>query len=516
MMTFLMKVTENKTWAILMFLILFSIPIFEIRAQKVTKVELIKANSLQFDKSINKDVRRLIGDVVLKHDESLMYCDSAYLYSEQNRFDAYGNVHIKVSDTVNIWGDYLKYDGNTKLAELHHNCRMVDNQTTVESDFLFYDLKNDIAYYKTGGTIVNAENNLKSKIGRYFSNQKMFFFKDDVVLTNPQYIINCDTLKYNTLSEIAFFLGPTTIVSEENTIYCENGWYDTKKDISQFNKNAYLKNNEQLLKGDSLYYDRNKGYGKAIKNVTIIDFKEEVIIYGHFAEYFEEPEFTQVTETPFLIKIFDGDTLFLHADTLNTIIDTVEQKRTLLAYRHVKFFKSDLQGLCDSIVFLFTDSTLNMYGNPVLWSEENQLTAEFIKIFTGKNDIKELRMFSSSFIVSEEIVSGYNQIKGKDMIGYFENNKINIIDVFGNGQTVYYVAEEDGSTTGINTSESSELRIFLEDNQVKNILFKSKPNAILYPVDDIPEDKKLLKGFRWLNKLRPLSKEDIFEWVEVE
>lgn len=494
---------------------LFLLLSLSVHAQKVTKVELVTANTLEFDKTLNKNVRRLLGDVILKHDNALMFCDSAYLYSESNKFDAFGNIHIKASDSVDIWGDMLRYDGNTKMAELLHNCRMVDKQTTLTSDYLFYDLSNDMAYYNTGGHIVNADNKLRSRIGRYYSNQKLFFFKDSVVLVNPKYTIYCDTLKYHTVTEVSYFLGPTTIVSDENTIYCENGWYDSKKDVSQFSVNAYLMNDAQVLKGDSLFYDRANGYGKAIKNVSVTDIKEELTIYGNFGEYFEEPEFTIVTERPHMEKIFDGDTLFLHADTLKTEMDTLLDRRLLFAYHHVKFFKSDLQGICDSLMFLFADSTIYMYGNPVLWSDENQLTADFIKIITGDKSIKELQMFAASFIVSEEDESSFNQIKGRDMIGYFVDNSLNVIDVKGNGQTVYFVREDDGSKSGVNTSESADLRIFLENNEVKNILFLAKPVATLYPVDKLPSDKKELKGFRWLGDLRPKDKNDIFVWRNV-
>ncbi len=483
-----------------------------LHAQKTTKIELVQANSLEFDKTLNKDVRRLLGDVILKQDNALMYCDSAYLYSESNKFDAFGKIHIHASDSVDIWGDILKYDGNTKLAELRYNCRMVDNQTTLTSDFLYYDLQRDIAYYNTGGYINSDENKLRSRIGRYHSKEKLFFFRDSVVLINPKYTITCDTLKYNTVTEISYFFGPTTIVSKENTIYCENGWYDSKKDISHFSKNAYLKNEKQCLRGDSLFYDRAKGYGNAKGHVSITDIKDELVICGNYGEYFENPEFTQVTGTPYLIKNMDGDSLYLHADTLYSVYDTLTEKRTLYAYKHVKFFKSDLQGICDSIIFFFTDSTINLYGNPVLWSDENQLSADFIKIITGDSAIKELQMFSASFIVAEEDTVSYNQIKGKDMVGYFENNALSIIDVTGNGQTVYYVQEDNGAKTGVNVSESSTLRIYLKENKVDKIYFRSKPVAILHPVNQIPEDKKKLKGFRWLKELRPKDKDDIFIW----
>lgn len=477
-----------------------------------TKIELVKANTLKFDKHLNKDVRRLIGDVVLKHDDTNMHCDSAYLYSEENKFDAFGNVFIVISDSVHIWGDRLKYDGNTKIAELHNNVRMVDGETTLTSEHLFYNMKTDVAYYSSGGHIVTSENTLTSLIGRYYTESKLFFFKDSVVLVNPDYTINADTLKYNTVSEVSYFFGPTTIVSENNTIYCEIGWYDTQNDVAEFSKNAYLKNEDHILKGDSLFYDRNKGYGRALRNVSIKDFKEDLIIYGQWGEYYEHTENTLVTDTAHMVKIFDNDSLFLYADTLRSLLDTCGEKRLLRGYYKVKFFKPDLQGLCDSIVFFFNDSTINMHGAPIIWSDDNQITADFIQILLAQNTVDEMRMKNNSFIVSQEDTAAFNQIKGKDMRAHFRNDALYKIDVFGNGKTVYYVKEEDNTITGLNAARASTMTIFLEENQVDRIIFRSQPDATLYPVDDIPPDIKQIEGFRWLDYLRPTDKYDIFNW----
>ncbi len=481
-------------------------------AQKPTKIELIRAETLEFDKHLKKDVRRLINNVKLKHDDAYMHCDSAYLYTDENRFDAFSNIYIIVSDSVFIWGDELQYSGDTKIAELHGNVRMVDGETTLTSEHLFYDMQRNVAYYFTGGHIVSSENKLNSLIGKYFTESKMFFFKDSVHLVNPDYTIYADTLKYNTQTEVAYFFGPTTIISDNNIIYCENGWYDTKNDLARFSKNAYLKNEDQKLKGDSLFYDRNKGYGKALKNVSIQDFKENLVIHGQFGEYYELTENSLVTDSAYLVKFFEKDSLFLNADTLKSLLDTCGEKRKLLGYYKVKFFKPDLQGLCDSIIFFFSDSTINMHGSPVIWNEDNQISAAFIQIFLLNNTIDRMHMKEHAFIASQEDTSGFNQIKGDVMHAFFEDDNLHKIDVFENGHTVYFVKEEDDTKTGVNISKASTMTIFLSNNQVNRIIFRAKPNATLYPIDEVPEDEMLLEGFKWLHFLRPTDQKDIFNW----
>ena len=270
-------------------------------SQKTTKIDLINANTLEFDKKLGENVKRLIGSVVLKHDSTILYCDSAYLNSESNSVDAYGHVRIN-SGTVVINGEVLNYDGDARNAVMHRNVTMKDNKMTLTTDLLTYNTHTNIGTYTTGGKIVDPENVLTSQIGYYYANEKKFYFRKNVVLVNPKYTMRSDTLMYNTETDVSYFYGPTTIVSKENFIYCENGWYDTKNDVAQFNKNAYFKNKEQKLSGDSLYYDRKTGYGKALYNITAIDTVQKITVKGDYGEYWEKSGQTLVTKQAELIS----------------------------------------------------------------------------------------------------------------------------------------------------------------------------------------------------------------------
>jgi len=551
-------------------------------AQKPTKIQLVHADILEYDEQSGSKVKRLIGKVIFKHDKVLLHCDSAYLYSETNMLEAFSNVHIEEGNSLNLYGDFLKYDGNTKKAEFHGNVKLLHNDMTLTTEHLNQDLNTNIGRYYDGGNIIDAENNLYSIIGHYYSNISEFFFKDSVVLINPEYTMYSDTLRYNTISEIAYFFGPTTIKSNENLIYCENGWYDTKNDLSQFNKNAFIHSKEHTIRGDSIFYDKNKGYGQAFKNIEITDTVENIIINGDYAEFFEEDEITIITGNAMLTQVYDEDSLFLHADTLKmtrnsspvpTTLDepTLEEPpksdyntdnyRILYAYYNVKFYKTDLQGKCDSLIYSFKDSTIRLYYEPVLWTEENQLTAMYIEIKTDDEGIRTLWLDTNAFIISStpvptqsvgKSVSGdsteaqnatnsqyqtvdsalseldkqkappslsgrgseggaaFNQIKGKNMKGYFIDNQLHKIEVTGNGQTIYYAQEDDGSFIGVNKIDCSDMIIRVMDNTIDKITFITKPEATLYPIDELDPKELLLMDFKWLEEKRPLKKEDIF------
>ena len=481
-------------------------------SQKVTKIKLLGANSLEYDSNRGVNLKRLIGNVKFQHENAIMSCDSAYLY-ETNKLDAFGNVYINQADTVHIYGDKLKYEGNTRKAEIINNVRLIDSDMTLTSNNLTYSMKNDIGYYTGGGKVVSAKNSnaLTSNSGYYYSKSKEFFFKDNVILVNPEYEIYSDTLQFNTVSEIAFFFGPTSIRSKENFIYCENGWYDTKYNLSQFKKNAYLITPEQKLQGDSLYYDRESGIGKVFRNVLITDTINKFLINGGYAIHYEKEEKSTITGKPLLTMIFDKDSLFLHADTLYAVMDSTKKHRIIHAYHKSKFYKQDLQGACDSLVYSMSDSTIQLYTMPVIWSKENQMTAELINIKTSGGKIEKMTMTTNGFIISQEDSLNYNQIKGKVIVAGFNKNELHRIDVTGNGETIYFTREDNGSLFGVNKAISSDLLIFIKDNEIDKISFINKPEATLYPIKDIPADDLKLKNFQWRAAQRPQTKEDIFK-----
>ena len=482
--------------------------------QKKTRIRLVEADYMNYDKEkLGPNIQRLVGNVTFEHDSMYLHCDSAYLFEKENSMDAWGNIHIEASDSVNIFGDKLSYDGNKQMAEMRNNVKLVDNQITLTTDYLDYDLSENTGKYTGGGKIVDTSNQLTSKIGYYYSDKKNFFFKDDVKLKNPEYIMNSDTLLYNTVSEIAYFFGPSHIRSDSNHIYCENGWYDTKNDISQFNENAYLTNSQQSLQGDSLYYDRNKGLGKAFQNVSVIDSAQNVIIKGEYGRFSEENNNSMITDSALAIQIDEGDSLFMHADTLKYIGDTTRQKgKQMFAYYNVKFYRFNLQGKCDSLSYTFRDSLIKMYDDPFVWSGENQLYSDSIVVYTGESKNKKMMLYHSAYMAEMDKDSvHYNQIKGKNMFGYFKDDELYKVNVEGNAETIYFVRNDKDELIGVDKAESSNLVIHVEDKRIRRLTFKNKPTAKLHPEESLSRSEKLIKDFTWNEEEHPESRYDIFD-----
>lgn len=489
-------------------LILLCFLILPVYSQNNAKVKF-SADVTEVAAWLGKDTKRLLGNVIFTHGGAKMYCDSAYFYSRKNSLDAYWNVYINQGDTVHLYGDYLHYDGNTKIANVRQNVRLLNRKTKLTTEALDYDLGKRVGYYMDHADIVIEGDSLESKIGYFYTKSDLLDFQDSVIVTTPDYTIYSERMKYNTESKVAFFSEPTEIFGDSSYIYCERGWYDTRADISQLNDNAIVRNKKQTVKGDSLYYEKLSGYGRAVNNVEIIDNEKNVILTGHKGLFYESSEFARLTEKARFIQVASKDSLYLHADTLLSEPDTSGTK-IIKAFYGVRIYKSDLQGKCDSLAYSFADSVIRLYDQPVLWSEDYQISAEYIEIHTENQQAKTMYLQRASFIAGMVDSVKFQQIKGKNMTCHFHNNEIYRIDVNGNGQTVYYPKDENDEVQGANKAECSDMVIRLVDGEINSITLLKNPDATLYPLKKAPMNELILKGFEWLENLRPVDKDDIF------
>jgi len=488
-------------------------PVISLQAQKTTQVYIEHADLLKLSKEGGTNVQVLIGNAILRQDSTYFYCDTASLY-ENNNLRAVGKVHISYSDSVHLYGDYLTYSGNSRVAVLDSNVRMIDKRATLYTDHLEYDRNQSMAYYFTGGRIVDEENVLTSKTGRYFTRTSEFLFSDSVVVVNPDYNMYSDTLRYNTETEVVFIEGPTDLYGKDDHIYSEKGWYDTRINQAELSRNNRIDHLEQILKGDWIFYDQEKEYGKAIGNVWLKDTAQNIILEGGISEFYRGEKYSYITDSARAILVDTYDSLYLHADSFILVLDSADDARFLHAHHRMKFFRDDLQGMCDSLVFRVQDSIIALLKNPVLWSDENQLTADSMWMYISDNRIDSMELFNMAFIISRDSTESYNQIKGKQMKAYFRENQLYRIKVMGNAETIYFVREEDFDLIGINKSVSSSMVIMLDDRKVKKITYLTRPENVLYPENDLPVEEQFLRDFRWITGQRPSDRNGIFIWEE--
>lgn len=494
--------------------LLFFVWPFEIDAQEKTKVQLVDAGLMKGDNRQGLEINRFYENVVFEHEGTYMYCDSAVFYGYNNSLDAWGHVRFKNSDTLNLYGDMMKYDGNMRIARIKNNVRLIDNQTILYTDTLLFNRNNNTAYYLYGGRIVNDSNVLVSKTGTYIADNKLFQFRKQVKLTNPDYVLESDTLTYHTVSEIAYIYGPTTIVGEKRYIYAERGYYDTKNDITLLSRKAFAIDSSRKINADSIYYNRQLKTSWAKGNVHVHDTVEKVHLKGGHLIYDDSLRFAQLTIKPLVIWDGEKDTLYLHADTIFATLDSAQKVTRLKTFMHTKFYRSDIQGMCDSLIFTKTDSTITLYNEPVIWSEENQLTATEIRIYIRNQEPDSMLLTNTAFMIGRDKYDStqFNQVKGRNMTGFFKDSELHLLKVDGNAETIYFVREEDGALFGINVANSSAMQIRLKEKEVKSISYYENVEGSMNPPGEIPENQLKLRDFKWLEERRPSKWDDVFVW----
>ena len=484
------------------------------KKQPKSKVYLIHSDLLRKD-ARHPDAQVVVGNVVFRHDSVYMYCDSAYYYDKISSFEAFSNVRMEQGDTLFLYGDHLYYDGNSQIAEMRMNVRMENRTTTLLTDSLNYDRVFNLGYYFNGGTLMDEQNVLTSDWGQYNPSTKQSVFNYDVELVNAQFTLTSDTLQYNTATKVANIVGPSDIWSDNNHIYSEKGTYNTFTGKALLLDRSILMNDGKQLTGDTLYYDRNNGLGEAFWNMELKDTINKNMMMGDYGYYNEKTKYAFATKRAVAIDYSQRDSLFLHADTLlmeTFALDTDSMYREMRAFHKVRFYRVDLQGVADSLVFSSKDSCLTMYKDPILWNNNQQLLGEKVLMYMNDSTIDWAHIVNQALSVEALDSARYNQVTGKEMKAYFKNRQMYKTEVIGSVRVVYYPMDSDSTLIGMNVSETSKLDIYLVNQQLDKMVMSPKSNGTLYPMNQIPPGTDRLENFVWFDYIRPLNKEDIFNW----
>lgn len=487
---------------------------FALFGQQQGKKITFRADVMYHDAELLPGVDRLIGNVVFTHENTIGYADSAYYYTAENRMHAFGRpVKIFVNDTVTLYGNRAVYDGNSKISTISRKVVLQDNNSTLFTDSLIYNTNAGIGYYVTGGKMISKEDTLTSKIGKYNTHTNIAHFKKNVILVNPTYTMVCDSFNYNTHTEVVYFLCRTHLISKENEIFTHSGWYDTKNNISHLIDSVKLINKNQELTADSVYYDKNIAFGIVKNNITMSDTARGYIVQGNYGEYWEKGGLSWITDSALLILVDKehSDSLYLHADTLKMYFDSVQNPQMMIACFHVKFFSKDFQGVCDSISYNVVDSVGYMFYNPVLWNNKNQLFGDTIKYMILDSITSQLELLKDAFIISDVFDEvEFNQVKGKNIIGFIREKELTQVNVIHNVELIYYVMDDDTLLIGINRMETNELKMFLKNNEIEELRFYDYPDGKMWAEKELPMSDRQLKDFRWLDFYRPKRIADIF------
>lgn len=486
----------------------------------------------------------LVGHVKLSRDGSLLDCDSAKYYKSMGSFDAFGNVRFNRGDSITLTCDTLFYDGFSRQMKARGKVVMTKGRSKLVTKRLDYDRAYGVGMYFDGGTIYDGDNVLTSEWGQYTEDTKMAFFTGDVKLVNGGTTVLSDSLDYNTTNKDAYFSGnvslknenydlvsnaiyyntqtekarivsPTNINTSDGVfIYSYDGDYDMRNNSADLLKGSYVIKDMRRIEGDSLHFNQATGRNEAYRNVVINDEENKVILKGNYCWYEDSTGNALATDSAVVIDYSSPDTMYMHADTLRLFSfnhQTDSAYHDLHAYHHVRIFRNDIQAVCDSMVTHEQDSCTYMYGQPILWNENQQVFGEEIRIYNNDSTINWIHVINQTMTIERLDSISFNQVSAKEMKTFFKGKEIDRNEAHGNVLVCYYFSEDDGTPVGMNYSESTDLTVFMQDRKVSKIWMPASTGK-MYPPEMIPTDKRLLKNFAWFDYIRPLNKDDIFEW----
>lgn len=471
------------------------------------QIYLVHAETLSFDKLIAPDYQVLTGDVQFRHEGAWMFCDSAHYYQSTNSLFAIGNVRMEQGDTLFLYGAWMFYEGNNKLAKIRDKVRLENEGVTLFTDSLNYDRITDISYFFDGGLLVDSVNKLSSEYGQYSPDSKMAEFRNDVKLVNPNFVLTTTQLNYNTNTKVADIVRPTEIVADSGYIYSTAGWYNTTTEESLLLNRSYAISDQKRLTADTLFYNRAKGIGEGFGKVVLEDSVRNVTMKGEYGYSEGKKDSALLTRNALFVEHSSEDTLYLHADTLISHMDSAYH--AVKAYTGVRIFRNDLQGICDTLYYSERDSILNLINRPVLWSEKQQLTGDFMQLYTSGNKPEMLHILKSAMAISYEADSFYNQFSGKELKAFFDSSEVVRIEVSGNAETIFLPRDDSNELMGFNRMEGSSMTIFRKNGKLEKLVLWPQPKGKFYPFDKLDPQAKYLKDFEWLDDLRPKNPDDV-------
>ena len=483
---------------------------------------LLHSDVLYYDDSRNREAQFLVGHVQFRHDNVLMFCDSALFYEKSNSFDAYGHVRLIQGDTLNLTGDVLHYNGLEKLARMRHNVVLTHRTTKVYTDSMDYDRLYNIGYFFEGGHLVDANNDLTSDWGEYRPDTREAVMNYNVRLVTPppprkaETTLLTDTLHYDTRTGIGHATGPSTIDNGSCHIYTVSAFMNSKDHDLILHDRSELNNNGKKLIGDKVIWNSRDSIGEAFGNVLYTDVLNKNRMTGQYCYYDDKTGYSMGTDSAQIIDYSQGrDTMYLHGDTVKLFtinIKTDSVYRTMHAYHKVRMFREDIQGVCDSLVYNKKTSQVTMYRDPVVWSKNQQILGEEIIAFMNDSTIDSIQVLRQTLMCERLDSMHYNQISGHELHSYFDKGKIKSTHTIGNVIVKYYPLDSDSLMIGLNHCESTEMKMFMGSDQKIRRIWMPAATGTLYPIFKIPPKQRFLDNFNWFDYMRPKDAADIFNW----
>ena len=481
------------------------------------KVFLEHADVLELQEN-NREYQIVRGNVQFRKGGMFMFCDSARFYEATNSLDAFSNVRMQQGDTLFVYADELNYDGISDMARLYalqgRKVRMINRDVKLETDVFEYDLGSEVGYYQFGGVLTDRNNKLTSREGYYYPRTKNAEFFWDVVLTGPRrndtIKIFTDSLRYNTRTGQATLLCSTLIANRDGEIRTNSGMYNTRNQKADlFGRSMVVTKRGNTLTGDTLVYDKRKGIAEAFGNMIMTDSARNCTLIGDYGYYDEVRDSAFVTGRALAMEYSQRDTLYTHADTLvaTQMPDSTYRTRS---FHNVRFYRADLQGICDSLVTTQNDSMLRLFRHPVVWSGKRQVFGNRIDVHFNDSTADRIDLPEFGMLIEHIGEDCYDQLSGSKMTAWITDTVLNRLYVEGNVHALMFPMEKDSVYNKFTQVEASYLNAYFKDNKPEKIIMWPEVTGTVTPLYLAKKSALFLSDYQWYEDLKPMSPDDVF------
>ena len=477
-------------------------------------------NRLTYD--LNTKIASYFDRATLTNQSAQLTSKRGYFYVEEDV--AYFKDSVVVIDTNFILrADTLQFNTATKIVDFLGPTLIRNDSIRVYCEAGFYDTENELAEFRENAQF---EKNLQQARGETISYNGAigeYLLTGNARFSEEDKNAFADTIRYDEMNDQTLLIGNARYADSEQNIVSDQITYDATTETYSTRGRSRIIDPPQILEADQVDFSDLSGTGMAKGNVVWQDTSANMSIICNTADYNQNTDYLKASGgpegRPMLITLMDGDSLFMAADTLLSVkLDTAatDSSRALIAYYDVRVFKSDLQAICDSLVYNSRDSLFRFFKNPIMWSDTSQFSADTLSMLMKNDKIDRVILKDNGLIINSPDEIYYNQIKGRFITAHFKDDNLRLMEVEGNAESVYYALDEAGAYVGVNKTICSEMSLYFGDNQIEQIKFFAQPKANLLPMSQADHDDIKLKGFFWEKEKRPQSIDDLFTLKDIK
>lgn len=406
-----------------------------------SKVIVLNANSQLID-TRQDTVLNLNGDVVLAHDSLFMYCDTARLVN--NNVVAWGNVILMKSDSLKLFSDSLRYDGDSLEAYFYRDVVLEEGNNQLFTDYIFYDVDKDIGMYTDTALLKSLDYELKSRRGYYYAAARYVDFYDDVEVIGDQFNLISDSLRYYTDLNKAVFRSPTNIVNKDQRIYSHSGYYHLDSNSSLLYGNAQYQDESTKAKADTIKYHGDVEEVELIGHAKVDRNEDRASAnYIKYAKPSDELNMKGNARYKGSEETVEGEEIRYYGKTEDLIVEGTgffSNPPYLIRSENIRYVEATGAVLLDDNVFV-QDTAKNVFleAQHIIFNDQE----EYFKAYNSEGKaLMGRRMDADTLYISADTLYSYKQYIEEDTISIFEAyNDVEILssDISGVADSLSYI-----------------------------------------------------------------------------